>query len=265
LFRIQAAQYGTFHMRDPQVFYNREDQWTIPFELHAGQRQQIEPYYVVMRLPGRTTTEFLLIIPYSPQNRDNMIAWLYANSGGPNYGQMGVYKFSKQELVYGPMQIESRINQDPTISAQLTLWDQRGSQVNGGNLLVIPVGDALVYVKPIFLQAETSRLPELRRVIVAYKDQIVMEESLQAGLERMFGIATGPPPTLEPGPTPGPGETPVPGATPAPGDVSALARSAQEHYDRAQECLQTGDWGCYGAEQEALQRDLEALIAATEP
>jgi len=252
LFRIQAQLFGTFHMRDPQVFYNKEDLWTLAYELHGSQRQQIEPYYVVMRLPDRSTPEFLLIVPYTPMNRDNMIAWLYAHSGGPNYGQLGVYKFSKQELVYGPMQIESRINQDPTISAQLTLWDQRGSQVIGGNLLVIPIDNALIYVKPIFLQAETSRLPELQRVIVAYRDHIVMETSLRAGLERIFGIATGPPPTPEPGPTP------------AANDVAALARSAQAHYERAQACLQAGDWACYGAEQAALQRDLEALVAATE-
>ncbi len=252
LFRIQAYMFGTFHMRDPQVFYNKEDLWTLAYELHGSQRQQIEPYYVVMRLPDRSTPEFLLIVPYTPMNRDNMIAWLYAHSGGPDYGQLGVYKFSKQELVYGPMQIESRINQDPTISAQLTLWDQRGSQVIGGNLLVIPIDNALIYVKPIFLQAETSRLPELQRVIVAYRDHIVMETSLRAGLERIFGIATGPPPTPEPGPTP------------AANDIAALARSAQAHYDRAQECLRAGDWACYGAEQAALQRDLEALVAATE-
>ncbi len=251
LFRIQAQLYATFHMRDPQVFYNKEDLWTLAYELHGSQRQQIEPYYVVMRLPDRSTTEFLLIVPYTPVNRDNMIAWLYAHSGGPNYGQLGVYKFSKQELVYGPMQIESRINQDPTISAQLTLWDQRGSQVIGGNLLVIPINNTLIYVKPIFLQAETSRLPELQRVIVAYRDRIVMETSLQAGLERIFGIATGPPPT------------PAPGPPPATNDVAALARSAQAHYNRAQECLRAGDWACYGAEQAALQRDLEALVAAT--
>lgn len=252
LFRIQAYMFGTFHMRDPQVFYNKEDLWTLAYELHGSQRQQIEPYYVVMRLPGRSTPEFLLIVPYTPMNRDNMIAWLYAHSGGPNYGQLGVYKFSKQELVYGPMQIESRINQDPTISAQLTLWDQRGSQVIGGNLLVIPIDNTLIYVKPIFLQAETSRLPELQRVIVAYRDHIVMETSLRAGLERIFGIATGPPPTPEPGPTP------------AANDIAALARSAQAHYDRAQECLRAGDWACYGEEQAALQRDLQALVAATE-
>lgn len=252
LFRIQAQLYATFHMRDPQVFYNKEDMWTLAYELHGSQRQQIEPYYVVMRLPGRSTPEFLLIVPYTPMNRDNMIAWLYANSGGPNYGQLGVYKFSKQELVYGPMQIESRINQDPTISAQLTLWDQRGSQVIGGNLLVIPMDNTLIYVKPIFLQAETSRLPELQRVIVAYREQIVMETSLQAGLERIFGIATGPSPT------------PEPGLTPTASDVAALARSALAHYDRAQECLRAGDWACYGEEQAALQHDLEALVAATE-
>lgn len=254
LFRTQAQLYATFHMRDPQVFYNKEDQWVLPNEIHAGQKQLMEPYYVVMRLPGRSEAEFLLIVPFTPNGKDNMIAWLYANSGGPDYGQLGVYKFSKQELVYGPMQIESRLNQDPTISAQLTLWNQRGSQVIGGNLLVIPVDSALIYVKPIFLQAESSQLPELKRVIVAYRDQIAMEDSLQAGLERIFGAAAAA------GPTP----TPGPGPTPAADDVAALARSAQAHYDRAQECLKSGDWACYGAEQAALQQNLAALVAATE-
>jgi uncharacterized membrane protein (UPF0182 family) len=257
MFQIQAAKYQTFHMTDPQVFYNREDLWSWAEELVGGERRPIEPYYVNMRLPGETTAEFVLMLPFTPSTKQNMIAWLYARNDGDNYGQLGVYKFPKQTLVYGPMQVESRIDQDPVISQQLSLWNQRGSQVIRGNLLVIPMDQAILYVEPIYLEAEASQLPELRRVIVAYGSRIAMEETLAQGLAQVMGIEM-----VE-------GEPPQPELEPAlprlEGDLPGLVLDADGYYQAAQECLKAGDWECYGTEMDNLEQVLRALIAATEP
>jgi uncharacterized membrane protein (UPF0182 family) len=257
MFQIQAAKYQTYHMTDPQVFYNREDLWNWAEELVGGERRPIEPYYVNMRLPGETTAEFVLMLPFTPSTKQNMIAWLYARNDGDNYGQLGVYKFPKQTLVYGPMQVESRIDQDPVISQQLSLWNQRGSQVIRGNLLVIPMDQAILYVEPIYLEAEASQLPELRRVIVAYGSRIAMEETLAEGLAQVMGIelAEGEPPQPEP-------ERTIPRVE---GEVPDLVLRADGHYRAAQECLKAGDWVCYGAEMDKLEQVLRALIAATGP
>jgi uncharacterized membrane protein (UPF0182 family) len=188
LFRVQADRFRTYHMTDPQVFYNQEDLWNWAEEVVTGERVRIEPYYVIMRLPGETQVEFVLILPYTPSSKQNMVAWLYARNDGEVYGELGVFKFPKQQLVYGPMQVESRIDQNPEISQQLSLWNQRGSQVIRGNLLVIPLEDAILYVEPIYLQAEASQLPELRRVIVAYGNQIAMEPTLAEAMARVMGV-----------------------------------------------------------------------------
>jgi len=253
MFRIQSAKLQTFHMTDPQVFYNREDLWSWAEEVVTGERVPIEPYYVNMRLPDETAPEFVLMMPYTPSSKQNMVAWLYARNDGPHYGELGVYKFPKQRLIYGPMQVESRIDQDPKISQQLSLWNQRGSQVIRGNLLVIPIDQAILYVEPIYLEAEASQLPELRRVIVAYGNRIAMEETLAEGLMRVMGTA---PPEEEPS---GP-EAPLP---PLEGDVADLIRQADSHYQAAQECLQVSDWTCYGEQMDALEQALQALLAAT--
>jgi uncharacterized membrane protein (UPF0182 family) len=250
MFRIQAAQYQTFHMTDPQVFYNQEDQWNWAEEVVGGERLPVEPYYVNMRLPGETQAEFVLMLPYSPAGKQNMVAWLYARNDGDKYGQLGVYQFPKQRLVYGPMQVESRIDQDPVISQQLSLWNQRGSQVIRGNLLVIPMEKTILYVEPIYLEAEASQLPELRRVIVAYGNRIAMEETLTEALAQ---VMVGEEIAQEP-------EAPLPTLE---GDVADLVLQADAHYELAQECLQTGDWTCYGREMDALEQVLEALVAAT--
>ncbi|MFN2187122.1 MAG: UPF0182 family protein [Anaerolineae bacterium] len=260
MFRIQAAKYQTFHMEDPQVFYNQEDLWNWAEEIVTGERMRIEPYYVIMRLPGERDEEFVLMMPYTPSSKQNMVAWLYARNDGEHYGELGVYKFPKQRLVYGPMQIESRIDQDPVISQQLSLWNQRGSQVIRGNLLVIPIDQSILYVEPIYLEAEASQLPELRRVIVAYGNHIAMEETLGAALARVMGVGL----AEEPLPDEGvevPSEGPV---SPLGEDVAALVQQADSHYQTAQECLQLGDWTCYGREMDALELVLEALVAATE-
>jgi uncharacterized membrane protein (UPF0182 family) len=262
MFRIQAAKFQTFHMTDPQVFYNQEDLWNWAEEVVTGERVRIEPYYVIMRLPDESDEEFVLMMPYTPSSKQNMVAWLYARNDGERYGELGVYKFPKQRLVYGPMQIESRIDQDPVISQQLSLWNQRGSQVIRGNLLVIPIDRAILYVEPIYLQAEASQLPELRRVIVAYGSRIAMEETLGAALARVMGAGY----AQEPAPgeeAEAPTELDEP-LSPVGEDFAALIQQADGHYRAAQECLQLGDWSCYGREMDALELTLEALVAATD-
>ena len=258
LFSIQASMYLTYHMRDPQVFYNREDLWQPAIEVRGDGEVQMEPYFVIMRLPGEdkatATGEFMLMLPLTPTGKDNMVAWLYADSDGEDYGQMGVLKFSKQELIYGPRQIEARIDQDAAISQQLSLWNQRGSQTIRGNLMVIPVEGGLIYVEPLFLQAESGRLPELKRVIVAHGNKIAMRETLAEALAEVFSGAA---PALA-GPT---DDRAV-----VEGDLSTatlLAQSAQLHYQEALRCLSAGDWACYGREQTALAADLEALVELT--
>ena len=253
LFTLQAHMYTTYHMRDPQVFYNREDLWQTAIEVRGNREVPVDPYFVFMRLPGEEDGEFMLMLPLTPAGKDNMVAWLYADSDGDDYGQMGVLQFSKQELIYGPRQIEARIDQDPTISQQLSLWNQRGSQVLRGNMMVIPVDGGLVYVEPIFLQAESGRLPELKRVIVAHGSYIVMRNTLAEALAAVFIPSEVVEDITEP----------VDEGI-SPGDVGSLVLSAHQHFQAAQACLAIGDWSCYGQELEALQADLEALVSVTQ-
>ncbi|HLJ59591.1 MAG TPA: UPF0182 family protein [bacterium] len=188
LFTVQAQIFATFHMRDPQVFYNREDLWAVPNELFAGAAQPLTPYYVNLKLDRSSGDEFTLILPFTPSGKDNMVAWMAARSDPPNYGHLLIYRFPKDRTVFGPMQIEARVDQDPTISSQLTLWNQQGSQVIRGNLLVVPIANALLYIEPLYLQASGSALPELKRVIVAYGTRIAMESTLDEALARIFGV-----------------------------------------------------------------------------
>ncbi len=258
LFRIQADLYSAYHMQDPRVFYNQEDLWQTPKEVRESDQTEMSPYYVTIRLPDADQVEFMMIRPYVPAGKQNMIAWLYADSDGSDYGQLGVYKFSKETLVYGPMQVESRIDQDPTISQQLTLWNQRGSSVNRGNLIVIPIDGTLLYIEPLYLQAEASRLPELKRVVVSYKNRVAMESTFSQSLAKVLSGAAA---EVGPGQLPETGEE---STAPPPSGVAELARSAQSHYEAAQRCLEEGNWACYGDELEALEQDLQALIDATE-
>ena len=167
---------ATYHMTDPQTFYNREDLWSIAQETYGDRVQQMQAYYTTLRLPGESGTEFASILPFTPsgQNRNNMLAWMAARSDGANYGQVIVYRFPQGKLVFGPQQIEARINQEPSISSQITLWSQQGSQVLRGNLLVIPLEDAVLYIQPLYIQAQSNPLPELKRIIVASTDSVVM-------------------------------------------------------------------------------------------
>lgn len=195
LYRVQSDELMTYHMTDPIVFYNREDQWRAPTEIYGNQPQLVEPYYVIMNLPTtRNQEEFILLQPFTPVQRNNLISWLAGRSDGEEYGTMLLYTFPKQTLVYGPEQIEARINQDPIISQQISLWNRQGSSALQGNLLVIPIEQSLLYVEPLYLEAEQNRLPILARVIVAYGSRIVMAETLEEALEAVFQ----PPPSDNP-------------------------------------------------------------------
>lgn len=185
-FAVQSQQLLTYHMKEPQVFYNREDQWEIPEEIYAGESQAIAPYYLIMKLPMEQEEEFILLHLYTPKSRPNLVAWLAARSDGEQYGKLLLYQFSKQELIYGTNQVEALINQDPVISQQISLWNNLGSRVLQGNLLVIPIEDSLLYVEPLYLEAEENSVPSLARVIVVYNNRIVMAETLDQGLEAIF-------------------------------------------------------------------------------
>ncbi len=269
LFRAQAEILRRYHVQDPQVFYNGEDLWSLPAESTGSQRVPVEPYYVIMRLPGQAREEFVLILPFTPATRDNMVAWLAARSDGAEYGKLLLYKFPRDRLIYGPAQIDARIDQDPTISAQLTLWNQMGSRVIRGNLLVIPIGASTLYVEPIYLQAEASRLPELKRVVLATGNRLVMEPTLGEAIARIFGPETAQALGTGVAPAP-PGAAPVAGRAPPETGVTdaraaAAARAAREAYQRALEALRAADFARFGEELRALDERLRELEQAATP
>ncbi|MBE9140073.1 UPF0182 family protein [Nodosilinea sp. LEGE 07088] len=250
IFTVQAQMYRAYHMENPEVFYNREDLWRFPEQTKDDVAETMEPYYIIMKLPKLGQEEFLQILPFTPANRDNMIAWMAGGSDGDNYGRLLLYEFPKQELVFGPTQIEARISQTPEISEQLTLWNQQGSGVIRGTLLVVPVEQSLLYVQPIYLRSDQGELPELRRVIVAYNDQVVMRETLDQSLEVIFGAASASPPT----PTPEGTDVAAPANT-----VAALVQAALQAYQDGQQALQQGDWQRYGTAQQQLEGILQEL------
>lgn len=199
LFKIQSERLMTYHVINPQVFYNREDQWQIPNEIYSGEPRQVEPYYLITSLPSVPFEEFILLLPYTPKQRTNLIAWLAARSDGENYGKLLLYNFPKERLIYGPEQIEARINQDPIISQQISLWNRQGLKAVQGNLLIIPIEKSLLYVEPIYLEATQNSLPTLARVIVVYENRIVMAQNLEAALEAIFRSEVTPaPPIIRP-------------------------------------------------------------------
>ncbi|MBN1850880.1 MAG: UPF0182 family protein [Deltaproteobacteria bacterium] len=285
LFNIQVGAYTKYHMEDAQVFYNQEDLWQVPNELYGDNRQVMKPYYVIIKLPESEKEEFLLMLPFTPSNKDNMIGWLAARCDMPDYGELFVYKLPKDKLVYGPMQIEARVDQQTEISREFSLWSQRGSRVIRGNLLAIPVGESFIYVEPIYLEAKqeektpaqktpqpapslfkrvqkppassttqdtrTSALPELKRVIVGLGNRIVMEEDLYKALN---GV-------LE-------GERTITRTSPAPvasmGGLPDLGALALRHYNSAKAYLSQGDWAGYGRELAKLEEVLRQMVQEVE-
>ncbi len=256
LFIIQAKVYGTYHMKDPEVFYNKEDLWNFPRETHKGQTGTMQPYYTIMRLPGEPREEFILMLPMVPNNRDNMIAWLAARCDGPNYGKVIEFTFSKEKLIYGPAQIEARIDQDTTISQQLSLWNQAGSRVIRGNLLAIPIDDTLLYVEPLYLSAESRQLPELKRLIASTGDRVVMAQDVDSLLAALVTPETRKPPTVVTSTS-----APTAGATTGGSPPSGTNAEALNHYRRAFEALNKGDWRTFGAEMDAMQKALQGAPA----
>lgn len=269
LFTIQANMFLTYQMTDPKDFYNREDMWAWPEEIFDDKSQLLEPYYVLMQLPESQALDFIQILPFTPANRENMIAWLAAQNDPEKYGQKIVYRFGKDSLVFGPKQIEARINQDPVISAQLALWNQQGSQVIRGNLLVIPISGSLLYVEPLYLQAATGKIPELKRVILATADRVVMAENLGLALAQLFGrdvledarlaelalVEGGSLPDTLPA-EPAAAQS---GADIAQSSLEELILEANTLYNLAQAALREGDWAGYGTQMSALQTVLERL------
>jgi uncharacterized membrane protein (UPF0182 family) len=247
LFLIQAQIYQAYHMEAADVFYNREDLWQFPREPGGDGATLMAPYYIIMRLPGETQAEFFLMLPMVPSRRDNMIAWLAARCDSPDYGKLIVYEFPKDKLVYGPFQIEALINQNTEISQQLTLWNQMGSRVIRGNLLVIPIENSILYVSPLYLRAAQGQLPELKRVIAAYGDHVVMKETLAEALSALFETGGAP-------------KTPSTSTgTPLAAPAAAQAREALDHYNQAIERLKAGDWAGFGTQLDAVRRLLENL------
>ncbi len=279
LFEIQVQTYAQYHMQDVQVFYNQEDLWEPPDEIYGENRQMMKPYYIIIKLPDEDKEEFLLMLPYTPSKKDNMIAWLAARSDLPHYGKLLVYKLSKEKLVFGPMQIEARIDQQTDISRELSLWGQRGSRVIRGNLLAIPVSDSFIYVEPIYLEAElepqreaqaapppkggqsqkqpstrsarqgittTAALPELKRVIVVLGNRVAMEKTLDQALSRVLGGEI-----IE--------KDDVSFKVPESGEISDLGEQALRYYNNAKDYLRQGDWAGYGRQLEKLESLLKQL------
>jgi uncharacterized membrane protein (UPF0182 family) len=287
LFTVQTRQYLKYHMTDVQTFYNQEDLWDIPLEVFDVNQQPIEPYYVILSLPGEEETEFLLIEPYTPSGKNNMIAWLAARNDPPHYGELVAYELPKQQLVFGPIQVEARIDQDPEISAQISLWNQRGSRVIRGNLIVIPMGSSFLYVEPLYLLAEATELPELQRVIVASGDRLAMRETLaeavlalveqgpsvaeivdEAGSGEAAGAAEAASPDEETATETVEAEAAEPESRPTAAverdpAIQELVETANEHFEAAEEAQRRGDWAAYGEELEALQQALQRLIELT--
>jgi len=242
LFSMQAEVYKTYHMLDPKVFYNKEDQWALPGEGTDGTGTPMDPFYVLMELPQEEGEDFMLMVPFTPRTKANMIGWMAAKSDPGSYGERVVYTFPKQRLVLGPEQVSARVNQDPVISQELTLWSQRGSGVVLGNMLVLPVNDSIVYVQPLYLQSEQTAMPQLTRVIVAYGDKVAMEPDLATALLSVFGA--------------------VAEESSDDGKVADVAQ-AKELYDAAMEAQRTGDWAAYGRYIQELGDLIQELVGSS--
>jgi uncharacterized membrane protein (UPF0182 family) len=267
IFQVQSAVYATYHMTNPAVFYNKEDQWEVPSIDEGGASARMLPYYTMMKLPGEQHAEFIQMLPFTPRRRDNLASWMVARSDGEHYGKLQVFQFPKQTLVFGPRQVVARINQDQVISPQITLWSQQGSQVIQGTLMVIPIEQSLIYVRPLYLRAQAGRIPELTRVIVAYQNRIVMEPTLDQAIARIFGTTPTDRRTPAPAATPTTTAAPPPAPSgPAPAGFDAvtwqrMATEARDTYQRALEAQRAGDWAKYGEEIRRLGELLEKMRA----
>jgi uncharacterized membrane protein (UPF0182 family) len=267
LFNVQTRVFGRYHVTNAEQFFRNDDQWTVPQGQTSEQSLPFEAYYVIMRMPGESEAEFLLLQPMVPVRRPNMIAWVAARMDGEDYGATRVYRFPADTTVFGPAQIEARIDQDPAISQQLTLWRNSGSDVIRGNLIVVPITDSILYLQPVYLQSTGSAFPEFRRIVVASPREVVWGETLASALDQLLEAESGEPgasptptPAPQPSPTPSPGPTasPDPGA-PLPDDVPGLVAFANQHFDLAQQALRDGDFARYGEEIALVEAALQRL------
>jgi len=266
LLKLQAEVYGLYHMTNPEVFYNREDLWTVATEVGLGANgeqttQPMEPNFVLMKLPGESGVEFVEILPFTPANRNNLIGWIAGRSDGEHYGTSVVYDFPKTRLVDGPLQIEARIDQNAQLSGQLSLWNQQGSHVRRGTLLVIPSGKALLYAEPIYLQADRSPMPELRLVVLALQDRLAYGPTFEAALSSLFGggisslspAAQAPQGAAEP--------TSAPGTAQPKQDMNSLIAEAGKDFADYQRLTSEGKLGEAGQKLDELKRDLDKMNA----
>ena len=283
MFKHQAMLYRSYHMQDVQIFYNQEDLWEIPNEIYSGQAQMMEPYYIIIKLPGEQREEFLLMVPFTPARKDNMIGWLAARCDGESYGDLLVYTLPKDRLIFGPMQLEARIDQQPDISSQLTLWGQRGSEVIRGNLLAIPIERSFLYVEPIYLQARqesempafpaggppneqwrtpprrdirSAAIPELKQVIVAFAGQVIMRATFEEALFDLFAIDAG---SSAPSPEPTARQVSIAPSGIDSRSAAEMAAEAEAHYQRVRTSLQQWDWAEAGEGMKALEKTIKAL------
>ncbi|MBO0861621.1 MAG: UPF0182 family protein, partial [Chloracidobacterium sp.] len=257
IFKVQSQVYSTYHMNQPQIFYNKEDLWTTAsMEEPDGKSKEMDPYYTIMKLPGEKSEEFILMLPFTPKDKNNLAAWMAARSDGEHYGKLVVYRFSKQKVSYGPKQVEGLINQDTEISRQRTLWDQKGSSVKMGTLMVIPIEESLIYVQPLYLRAESVRIPELRRVIVVAENRIAMEPTLKDALAHIFGETTADDLKHQASESKS-DETPMASQLAAP--AAKLAEQAKQLYDRAIQAQRDGDWARYGEEIKRLGEVIDQM------
>jgi uncharacterized protein len=264
IFALQASVFATYHMTQPAVFYNREDQWEVPTIEAGREAQAMQPYYTIMRLPGQTEAEFIQMLPFTPRRKDNLAAWLVARSDPETYGRLLVFEFPKQKVVFGPRQVVARISQDEVIAPQITLWNQQGSEVIWGTLMVIPIEESLIYVRPLYLRGSGSNIPALTRVVVAHQDQVVMENTLDAALARLFRSERRVEAPAEAREAAAPAAPGAPGAPPAAAAASdpalaALAAEARAHYEKAVAAQRGGDWATYGEEIRRLGVVLERM------
>jgi uncharacterized membrane protein (UPF0182 family) len=250
IFALQASIFATYHMTQPAVFYNREDQWEVPTIEAGREAQAMQPYYTIMRLPGEQEAEFIQMLPFTPRRKDNLAAWLVARSDGEHYGRLSVFEFPKQKVIFGPRQVVARISQDEVIAPQITLWNQQGSEVIWGTLMVIPIEESLIYVRPLYLRGSGSNIPALTRVVVAHQDHVVMENTLEAALDRLFaGARARAPETTAAAPPPASTQAPAAPAAGTPdASLAALAAQAQAHFEKATAAQRAGDWATYGEE-----------------
>ena len=254
LFAAQSALYATYHMTNPETYYHREDQWQVPASARGATSESFMRH-IVMRLPGEKDPEFILMRPFTPRQKDNLAAWMVARNDGAEYGKLVVYSFPRQSLVFGPAQIANRMNQDTEVSQQITLWDQRGSEVIRGELLVIPIEESLIYVQPLYLRAQGGRIPELKRVVVAHESRVAMEETLEVALTRLFGGQSG----AAPARVQAEAQAAAPAGESATAANARLIQEASKAYERARAAQRNEDWATYGTEMKRLGELLKQL------